>query len=421
MQNAIKILKQRGFVYQSTHDKELIDHLEIPRTFYVGFDPTADSMHVGNLVPIMGMLQLQRLGHFPIAIVGGGTARVGDPSGKTEMRKILSEEDLTKNEQGLERQLSHYLDFSEGKGKILNNKDWLLQLGYIEFLRNIGVHFSINRMLTAESVKQRLEKGLSFIEFNYSLLQAYDFYVLLRDHNCTVQMGGQDQWGNIVAGDDLCRRKGLKADTFGITFPLITNSSGAKFGKSEKGNVWLSSEKTPPFEYYQFWRNTEDADVAKFMKIFTFLPVEEIDKLCNENINRAKEVLAFEATKLTHGEKEAAISYSTAGSKFGFADKNNTIATSSSIIQVNISECVDVPQVSLSSTEISEMNWATLMVKAELASSKGEARRLIKGKGGKFNDSVIEDAEQIVPKDLYSGGSFILRAGKKRFKQIVVQ
>lgn len=421
MQNAFHLLQERGFIYQTTHEEELVEHLKKPRIFYIGFDPTADSLHVGSLVPIMAMVQLQKLGHFPIAIIGGGTARVGDPSGKTEMRQMLQEEALLKNEEGLKKQLSHYLEFSSDKGKVLNNKDWLLKLGYIDFLRDIGVHFSVNRMLTAESVKQRLEKGLSFIEFNYSLLQAYDFYVLLRDHKCTVQMGGQDQWGNIVAGDDLCRRMGLKEETFGITFPLLTNSSGAKFGKSEKGNIWLDASRTSPFEYYQFWRNCEDADVNKFLKIFTFLPVAEVYHLCSENINRAKEVLAFEATALTHGKEEAAKAYATAGSKFGFADKENKIQTSSNIKSVNISSSIDMPQLSISSSEMAEMSWVSLLVRAELASSKSEARRLIKGKGGKYNDSTIENGDEIIPKSIYDSGSFVLRAGKKRFKQIIIQ
>ncbi len=415
MAEVLKILSERGFIYQQTHEEELSRSLEKPSVFYVGFDPTAESLHVGSLVPIMGMRWMQQFGHIPIAIVGGGTARVGDPSGKTEMRQMLSTEQLDRNEEGLKRQLSHFLDLDGVKGKMINNKDWLLNLGYIDFLREVGRHFSVNRMLTAESVKQRLEKGLSFIEFNYMILQAYDFYVLARDHKCSLQMGGQDQWGNIVAGTDLCRRMGIEHDTFGLTFPLLTNSSGKKFGKSEDGNVWLDRERTPVIDYYQFWRNTEDADLEKCMKLFTQLPVNEIDSLLQSNINRAKEILAFEATALNHGFDEASRAFATAVSKFGSADPDRVVPTSSRILEVDLAASVDMPSVSIGRDEAAEMTWASLIVRAEFAKSKGEARRLIKGRGVKQDDLVIEDADALIP-----AASFVLRVGKKRFKQILV-
>ena len=422
--NVLDLLQERGFIYQTTHDQELREHLKTPRIFYNGFDPTGDSLHVGHLVPIMAMRIMQSYGHTALAIVGGGTARVGDPSGKTEMRKMLNEEAYDFNEAALAKQLSHFLNLDGVKGKLINNKDWLLSLNYISFLREIGVHFSINRMLTAESVKQRLEKGLSFIEFNYSILQAYDFYMLLKDYNCTIQMGGQDQWGNILAGNELCRRKGLEADTFGITFPLITNSSGAKFGKTEQGAIWIDINKTSAFEYYQFWRNTEDADVRKYFGLFTLIPLAEVDRIMEQNINRAKEILAYEACLVAHGAIHAAQSYATAGSKFGFADPDNKIETSSSIVQVNVSASIDMPSHTISKEAFANINWSSLMLEADLATSKSEARRLIDGKGVKFNDTVIEKDEGISKS---FGGpeaqmdSFILRVGKKRFKQILIK
>ncbi len=419
--NILETLRQRGFIYQTTHDKELEEHLETSRVFYVGFDPTADSLHVGSLIPLMAMVHMQRAKHIPIAIVGGGTARVGDPSGKTELRKMLTEEELDNNANGVASQIKRYLNLDGINGKLVNNKDWLLKLGYIEFLRDIGKHFSINRMLTAESVKMRLEKGLSFIEFNYSLLQAYDFYTLLKDHNCTVQMGGQDQWGNIVAGDDLCRRMGLTQDTFGITFPLLMNASGTKFGKSQDGNVWLDINRTPALEYYQFFRNTADQDVEKLLKLFTFLPVDEIATLIKENLNRAKEILAFEATSITHGEEIAAAAYATASNQFGSADPDNKIKTSSKIVSVNIKNSLDVPTLEISKSEIQQMNWATLVHKSEFAVSKGEARRLIQGKGVKWEDNTVEKAEDLIPAAAYAEGSFLLKVGKKKFKRIQVK
>ena len=306
MKSVYDILSERGFIEQVTDEAEARRILAETRvTCYIGFDPTATSLHIGSLVPIMSLAHMQRSGHRPIALVGGGTAMIGDPSGKTEMRQVLSREKVNANAEAIKGQLSKYLDFGEGRALLVNNADWLLPLRYIEFLRDIGRHFSVNRMLAAESYRMRLETGLNFIEFNYMLLQAYDFLYLFQKENCLLQMGGNDQWGNIVAGIDLVRRvEGKQA--YGITFPLITTSTGSKMGKTEKGTVWLDSAFTSPHEYYQYWINSTDADVERFMALFTFLPIEEIREVRNlsdADLNQAKEVLALEATKVTHGEQ----------------------------------------------------------------------------------------------------------------------
>ncbi|MCB1051155.1 MAG: tyrosine--tRNA ligase [Acidobacteria bacterium] len=422
MTDIIETLQNRGFIYQTTHDQELRDHLRTPRTYYVGFDPTADSLHVGSLVPIMAMAHLQKAGHKPIAIVGGGTARVGDPSGKTEMRKMLTAEQIEQNQAGLHTQLSRYLNLDGQAGRLINNDQWLLGLGYVDFLREVGCHFSINRMLTAESVKLRLETGLSFIEFNYMLLQAYDFYILMRDYQCSIQMGGQDQWGNIVAGIDLCRRMGIEEQTFGITFPLIMNSNGTKFGKSVEGNVWLSAERTSPLDYYQFWRNVDDTDVKRFLLLFTFLPESEIAQLTADgaNINRAKEILGFEATRLNHGLEAAQQAFATAVTRFGQADPQGEVQTSSAIREVAIQKVADMPEVAVQHNELGEIGFLQLLVRAEFAASNSEARRLIQGGGVKMGERVITDPQaRLEASDLAVDP--ILRAGKKRFKKVVVQ
>lgn len=310
MKSVYDILSERGFIEQVTDEAEARRILAETRvTCYIGFDPTATSLHIGSLVPIMSLAHMQRSGHRPIALVGGGTAMIGDPSGKTEMRQVLSREKVNANAEAIKGQLSKYLDFGEGRALLVNNADWLLPLRYIEFLRDIGRHFSVNRMLAAESYRMRLETGLNFIEFNYMLLQAYDFLYLFQKENCLLQMGGNDQWGNIVAGIDLVRRvEGKQA--YGITFPLITTSTGSKMGKTEKGTVWLDSAFTSPHEYYQYWINSTDADVERFMALFTFLPIEEIREVRNlsdAGLNQAKAVLAFEATKVTHGDRKSVV------------------------------------------------------------------------------------------------------------------
>ena len=336
MSNVIDILKERGFVEQTTHDQELNEYVEQGRiTCYIGFDPTASSLHIGSLIPIMSLAHMQRQGHRPIALIGGGTGMVGDPSGKTEMRKLLTLEALEENAAGIKRQLSHFLDFSEDKALMLNNADWLTKLEYIPFLRDIGRYFSVNRMIKAESYKIRLdsEEGLTFIEFNYMVLQAYDFLELFKHHDCKIQMGGSDQWGNIVAGVELIRRANQGA-AFGITFPLITTSGGEKMGKTAKGAVWLDAEKTSPYDYFQYWINTDDRDVSRFLALFTFLPMKEIrliEKLSGADLNSAKAILAFEATLLAHGRDEALKAYKAAVSMFGVRHVPDTILPSSVI------------------------------------------------------------------------------------------
>jgi tyrosyl-tRNA synthetase len=423
--NVYHTLKERGFIYQTTDDKALEKLLGSKSVIcYIGFDATADSLHVGSLVPIMGLVHMQQCGHRPIALLGGGTTMVGDPSGKTEMRKMLSLEQIKTYGEKIKTQFSQYLTFENEKALLLNNADWLLSLNYIEFLRDIGRHFSINRMLTTESVKQRLETGLSFIEFNYMLLQAYDFYVQARDYDCEIQMGGQDQWGNIVAGVDLTRRM-MSKQVYGITFPLITTSGGEKFGKSAGNAVWLDKERTPVFEFYQYWRNVDDRDVEKYLGLFTLLPMEEVHRLPGENINRAKEILAFEATRLAHGEEAAKREASVLIRKFGASDPARVVSTSSEIITLVEHLAVDsvqdeLPTVELQKSDISNGIWVVkLFIEAGLCKSNGEVRRLIKQGGAYINDEPIEDDNQEITSADLDNDSIILRAGKKRYKRLI--
>jgi len=416
--NPYDVLKERGFIYQTTDDEGIRELFNSKRvTGYIGFDPTADSFHAGSLVPIMALAHLQRNGHRPIALVGGGTGLVGDPSGKTETRKLLSVEEINRNAEALKKQLSRYISFSEGEALLLNNADWLVGLNYIEFLRDIGKHFSVNKMLSAESIRLRLEKGLTFIEFNYMVLQAYDFYILNRDYDCDLQMGGQDQWGNIVAGIDLIRRMTGK-QAYGITFPLITDASGQKFGKSVKGAIWLDPNKTPPYEYYQFFRNTMDEDVQRYLGYFTFLPMDEVRRLGSLKpplLNRAKEILAFEATKLTHGEKEAKKAYLASISKFGEADPNRVVETSSTI--VNISGEVEHPAIEVERQRIENgLSIVDALVISGLCKSKSEARRLIKQGGCYIEEQRITDEGYIIQVSDLKDSSLTLRAGKKRYR-----
>jgi len=420
--NVYDILKERGFIYQSTDDQalqKLLDEQKI--TCYIGFDATANSLHVGSLVPIMALVHIQCCGHRPIALLGGGTTMVGDPSGKTEMRKMLSKEQIIESGKYIKKQFANYLDFSENQALLLNNADWLLDLNYIQFLRDVGRHFSVNRMLTAESYKIRLESGLSFLEFNYMLLQAYDFYVLARDYNCEVQMGGQDQWGNIVAGVDLTRRK-LEKQVYGITFPLIMTSSGEKFGKSAGNAIWLDKNMTPIFDFYQYWRNVDDRDVKRYLGLFTLLPMEEVNRLPEGNINRAKEILAYETTKLAHGEKEAQKAYCAAAKQFGLSDPDCKVRTSSNITDVTIKESGKIPTLTLSRKELDKGIWIVqLFVNAELCRSNGEARRLIRQGGAYVNDTQVTDEKKELTSEDISDNNVIIKAGKKRVKRIVFE
>lgn len=411
-QNAEKtvfaIFKERGFVEQVTDEKKVPEILEGQVTCYIGFDPTASSFHVGNLVPIMSLAHMQRHGHRPIALVGGGTGLVGDPSGKDEMRQILTYEEINKNAETQKKQFSRFLDFSEERALLLNNAEWLTRLNYIDFLRDIGVHFSVNRMLATESIKIRLETGLSFIEFNYQLLQAYDFWHLFKNYDCMMQMGGSDQWGNIVAGIDLIRRlEGKQA--YGVTFPLIMTADGRKMGKTEKGAVWLDPERTSPYEYYQFWINTDDRDVKRFLTLFTFLQMEEVEeygKLRGAEIRKAKEILAFEATKIVHGEEEA--TKAKAASKTLFLKEESG-------------------EGSIPTTRFDKKKFVQgipifkLFETTNLSTSGSEARRLIEQGGGYLNEKRVEKFDLMVTiEDFNEKGEVLLRAGKKKFHRIKI-
>lgn len=419
MSNVYDVLKERGFIYQTTDDDGLQKMLgEKSVTCYIGFDATADSLHIGSLVPIMALAHMQQHGHRPIALLGGGTTMVGDPSGKTEMRKMLTLDQIVEFGKSIQKQFARYISFDDKKALMLNNADWLLPLNYIEFLRDIGVHFSINRMLTAESVKLRLEAGLSFIEFNYMLLQAYDFYVLARDYDCLLQMGGQDQWGNIVAGSDLTRRK-INKQVYGITMPLITTASGEKFGKSAGNAIWLDKNRTSAFDFYQYFRNADDRDVEKYLGVFTFLPMEEVQRLPQENINRAKEILAFEVTKLNHGFEDAVQAFTSSARQFGESDPEKKVVTSSEIMNVKLDLVSNLPTIELEKSNLSEGVWIVkLLVDSELCKSNGEARRLIKQGGAYMNDEQIKDDSLEVKENHLQDGAIILRAGKKRYKRV---
>jgi tyrosyl-tRNA synthetase len=399
--NLFDILDERGFVAQST-DAHMRERLAKPVVAYVGFDPTADSLHLGHLVPIMGLRWMQHCGHTPLILVGGATALVGDPSGKSETRRMLSREEIDRNVSAIAAQIGRIVRIGDepGGARLVNNADWLAGLGWIELLREAGPHFSVNRMLSMDSVKGRLEAGgISFLEFNYMVMQAYDFLHLHRSLGCSVQMGGADQWGNIVMGIELGRRK-ADADLAGMTFPLVTKADGGKFGKSEKGTVWLAPERTSVYDFYQFWRNSADADTAKFLRFFTVLPVAEIAALAAGDINSAKEVLALEATALVHGLPAAEQARADARRAFG---AQRDVGGES------------IPHSELPAGELAGgIALVAALVRAGLAASNGEARRLIQGGGVRVHDEVVEDPQRkLTPADAQSG-VLLLRAGKKR-------
>jgi tyrosyl-tRNA synthetase len=415
------VFVERGYIEKVTDEGKVSEILEGRVTCYIGFDPTASSFHVGNLVPIMSLAHMQRHGHQPIALVGGGTGLVGDPSGKDEMRQILTYEEINKNAEAQRKQFSLFLDFSEDKALLLNNADWLTKLNYIDFLRDIGIHFSVNRMLATESVKIRLESGLSFIEFNYQLLQAYDFWYLFKYHNCLMQMGGSDQWGNIVAGIDLIRRlEGKQA--YGITFPLIMTADGKKMGKTEKGAVWLDPQRTSPYEYYQFWINTDDRDVERFLALFTFLPMEEVVEygtLKGAELRKAKEILAFEATKIVHGEREAETAR--AASKALFDNVSETAGITESVT-LTVEENDSIPTTFVEKNKFIEGIPAfKLFETSTLCSSGSEARRLIEQGGAYINNKKVSKFDHLVKQeDFNTNGTLLLRAGKKKFHRIKI-
>jgi tyrosyl-tRNA synthetase len=409
VRNVLDILQERGFVEATTDEEGARELLGKPTICYIGFDPTAPSLHAGSLEPIMSLVHMQRCGHRPIVLVGGGTGLVGDPSGKTEMRKVMSTEEVNENAEALQRQLSRYLDFSEDKALLLNNADWLTELKYIEFLRDIGRHFSVNRMLAAESYRLRMdqESGLNFIEFNYMLLQAYDFWYLWKHHDCKLQMGGADQWGNICAGIDLTRRLG-GPQLYGVTFPLLTTRSGSKMGKTASGAVWLDADKTPPYEFYQYWINVDDEDVEKFLALFTFLPMEEVRRLGTlegEDLREAKEILAFEATRITHSEEEARKAQDASRSLFSSSSSSSS------------SSSVPTTEIDPSRLEEGIPAWQ-LFEEVGLCKSRGEARRLIQQGGASVNERRIEVFDERIGIQALEQGAILLRAGKKRFHRV---
>ncbi|MFB3887024.1 MAG: tyrosine--tRNA ligase [Thermodesulfobacteriota bacterium] len=407
-----EVLKERGFIEKVTDEEKLPELLRGKVTCYIGFDPTASSFHVGSLVPIMSLAHMQRHGHQPIALVGGGTGLIGDPSGKDEMRQILTYEEIDKNAEAQKKQFAQFLDFSDNRALLLNNAAWLTKLNYIDFLRDIGVHFSVNRMLATESVKIRLGTGLSFIEFNYQLLQAYDFWHLFKYHNCLIQMGGSDQWGNIVAGIDLIRRLEGK-EAYGITFPLIMTADGRKMGKTEKGAVWLDPQRTSPYEYYQFWINTDDRDVERFLALFTFLPMEEIKekygKLEGADLREAKDELAYRATEIVHGKEEA---------EKARAASRNIFGRGKFEIPSPEMEGEGIPTAYVPIERLHEQIPAFKLFSetASLCASGSEARRLIEQGGAYINDKKVERFDDLIKLE----DNMKLRAGKKKFKRIKI-
>ena len=402
----LETFEERGFFKQTTHPEELKSRVESGRICaYIGFDPTADSLHVGHLIPLMGLAHLQRDGQRVIALMGGGTAMIGDPSGKTEMRKMLTEKQLEDNVGKIKPQMERFLDFS-GDSELINNSEWLRNLNYIDFLRDIGRHFSVNRMLSFETYKVRLETGLSFLEFNYQLLQAYDFLELNKRFQCMLQMGGDDQWANILSGVDLIRRVSQN-EAFGWTYPLLTTASGRKMGKTEKGAVWLDPEKTSPYEYYQYWINCEDADVEKFLTLFTFLPlnkIRELSRLQGAEIREAKAKLALETTSLAHGHEEALKAEQAAKSLFGSGGESE-----------------DIPSTQIDSSSLLQgIGVFDAFRESGLCKSNGEARRLMNQGGLYLNQEPLSDPDYRITKDDFKEGNALLRAGKKRYHRFIL-
>lgn len=407
-ENVFDVLKERGFIEQTTHEDEIRELLANQKIkFYIGFDPTADSLHVGHFMQIIIMMYMQKFGHTPIVLVGGGTGMVGDPSGRTDMRKMMTVETVREHCRKFEKLFERFIDFSGDKAIAINNADWLMNLNYIDFLREIGSQFSVNRMLSAECFKQRLEKGLSFLEFNYMLMQAYDFLVLYRNLDCKMQFGGDDQWSNILAGVDLVRRK-EQGQVFGMTFSLLTNSQGKKMGKTASGALWLDENKTSAYEFYQYWRNVEDEDVKKCLKMLTFLPIEEIEAMTcekGENINKAKEVLAYEVTKLVHGEEVA---------------KNTETAVKAAFSGEG--DLVNLPTTVITEDEAkSGIGLIDLMKRADLISSNSEGFRLVKQGGVSIGDVKVEDGKRIITEGDFSDNSLVIKKGKKVYHRIVIE
>lgn len=405
MKSVFDVLLERGFIEQCTHEEEIKKLLvEESVSFYIGFDPTADSLHIGHFIQIMVMAHMQRHGHRPIALIGGGTTMIGDPSGRTDMRQVMTAERIAENGEKFKKVFEKFLTFEDDKAVMVNNAQWLLPLNYIEFLREIGAHFSVNRMLTADCYKSRLEKGLTFLEFNYMLLQAYDFYVLHKEQNCKMQFGGNDQWSNIIAGVELVRRKDAD-QVFGMTFSLLTTSEGTKMGKTAKGALWLDPEKTSPYEFYQYWRNIADADVEKCLALLTFIPMDEVRRLGalkDAEINQAKEILAYTVTEIIHGS-EAAQEAQNAARKLFAGDQGEA----------------EIPSVELSKAELEAgIDILALLEVAKLIASRSEGRRLIEQGGVLLNGEKVTDFKLLVTLADFADGKIVLKKGKKAFKQI---
>ena len=401
-------LKARGLIAQVTDEEQVRELINSGKaTFYIGFDPTADSLHVGHFMALCLMKRLQMAGNKPIALLGGGTGMIGDPSGRTDLRKVLTKETIQHNIDCFKEQMSRFIDFSDGKALMVNNADWLLDLNYVEFLREVGSHFSVNNMLRAECYKQRMEKGLTFLEFNYMLMQAYDFYKLFQDYGCNFEFGGDDQWSNMLAGTELIRRK-LGKDAHAMTITLLLNSEGKKMGKTASGAVWLDPKKTTPYEFYQYWRNIGDADVLKCIRMLTFLPLEQIDEMDKwegAELNKAKEILAYELTNLVHGEEEAKKAQDAARALFGGGPD------------------AEIPTTALHDDDFEndEIGIIQVLVAAGLVTSNGEARRAIQQNGVAVNDTKVTDPFMKISKAELAGGSTIVRRGKKNFRKIIVE
>ena len=402
-------LVARGLIAQVTNEEEIRKMVnEGKAVFYIGFDPTADSLHVGHFMALCLMKRLQMAGNKPIALIGGGTGMVGDPSGRTDMRKMMTPEIIQHNCDCFKKQMSRFIDFSDGKALIVNNAEWLMNLNYIEFLREVGPHFSVNNMLRAECYKQRMEKGLSFLEFNYMLMQSYDFYELFQRYGCNMQFGGDDQWSNMLGGTELIRRK-LGKDAHAMTITLLLNSEGKKMGKTQSGAVWLDPEKTSPFDFYQYWRNVGDADVLKCLRMLTFLPLEQIDEMDKwegSQLNKAKEILAFELTKLVHGEEEAVKAQE--GARALFAGGANT---------------ENMPTCELSEEDFTDGNIdiLTVLTKSGLAGSRSEARRNVEQGGVSVDGTQIKDIKAVFAKDQFAGDGVVVKRGKKNFKKVILK
>ena len=408
MSNVFEVLKDRGYIKQMTHEEEIKELLAKEKvTFYIGFDPTADSLHVGHFIAMMFMSHMQQHGHRPIALIGGGTAQIGDPSGRTDMRQMMTDEIIAHNVASIKKQMEKFIDFSEDKALLVNNADWLRGLNYIDFIRDIGSQFSVNRMLSAECFKSRMENGgLSFLEFNYMLMQGYDFLVLNRKFGCTMQLGGDDQWSNMIAGVDLIRKKDRKQG-YAMTCTLLTNSEGNKMGKTAKGALWLDPEKTSPYEFYQYWRNLPDADVAQPLALLTFLPMDEVRRLSSlegAEINEAKKALAYEVTKIVHGEEEAEKAKQASEALFGQGGLDLTNVPTSEVTE-----------------EVLGKGVVDLMVELGLLKTKSEGRRLVQQNGLTINDEKVTDFAMEITNYLFIDGAMMIKQGKKKYNRIVIK